>query len=256
MLLLLSLGCATSPLAADEPPHITIFRKWLGHQEQRPNRSPLIDRINRHAKNPLGSPYCAAAWGYALDSAGAITPEYRGGLAIRYRTSESILATDVLRGNATLRQGDLGGFRKGKTIFGHLVCVDSVIDQRTIITLEANTSAGRRGSQRDGDGFYKRVRKIRPYDYFRLEFFTRPTYAEETRKPSGLSRPDHPAGSLYGSMVVAGMCWSLGGVFAHRIRPCARDSLQDLDGDGARHRGGGETTNGDPRGAGSGDCAR
>lgn len=210
------------------PRHIEIFRGWLGQREVTPNRSPLIDRINRHAKNPLGAPYCAAAWGLALDSAHAATPAYRGGLAVRYSTPSSITAADVLRGTATLQPGDLGIFRKGRTIFGHLVAVESVIDRRTIITLEANTSAGRRGSQRDGDGFYRRTRTIQPYSYFRLTHFTRPTYdgkhTSGTRPTVGRNRHSGSAGGL----MAAGML----GVFAVGTARRPRDRIGHSGADG------------------------
>lgn len=108
----------------------------------------------------------------ALDSAGAFLPEYRGGLASRYCGKGSVDARDVLLGRVQIDPGWLGGFRKGTTIFGHLFGVERQLTRSTFVTLEANTSPGPAGSQSNGDGFYRRQRSIRPYDYWRITFFT------------------------------------------------------------------------------------
>jgi len=39
-------------------------------------------------------------------------------------------------------------------------------------TVEGNTSSGRAGSQRDGDGVWRRQRRITPGRYFRIVSFT------------------------------------------------------------------------------------
>lgn len=169
-----SLLLLSAPDATPAPRHLDIFRAWVERHETEsrgPNRSPLIDYIIKRIGLPLGSPYCAASWAYALDSAGATSPRYRGGLAQGYRVKGSIDARDVLAGRVTISPGALGGFRKGTTIYGHLFGVERQISRSTFVTLEANTSPGAGGSQRDGDGFYRRTRVIRPYDYFRITFF-------------------------------------------------------------------------------------
>jgi hypothetical protein len=182
-----------------DPRHVGIFRSWVDARERETggyNRSPLIDRANKNARIPLRSPYCGSTWGLALDLAGASFPKYRGGHALSYLKEEKISTEDVLAGRASLQRGDLGAFRNGKTWKGHLCGVDSVIDRRTIRTLEANTSSGAGGSQRDGDGFFYRIRTLSLYSYFRLVGFVRPRYPTVTTLPTrgaSYDKPDRPS---------------------------------------------------------------
>lgn len=165
-----------SPPSYSKPPHLDQMRKWVGFEETGQNRGVFFDKLNRAAGNPLGSPYCAATVSMALKMGGATTPTYRGGLATRYRESGSLTARDVLRGKATLQPGDLAIWQKGETIFGHIGVIERVVDRRTIVVIEGNTSPGTAGRQDDGDGIWRRTRHIEMYNYFKIRWFTRPSY--------------------------------------------------------------------------------
>lgn len=141
-----------------------------GITERRHNRHPFIDSVNREAGNSIAAPYCAAVVGHCLNVAAAKEPRYRGGLAIRYRERGCTDARTVIAKKAQVQIGDLAIWRRGDTYKGHIGIVERVVDQRTVVTLEANTSPGK-GSVRDGDGIYRRTRTIQPYNYFGIKYF-------------------------------------------------------------------------------------
>jgi len=149
----------------------------VGIRERSYNSGPEIDHWLRHVGLSPRNPYCAACMTHALDSAKVAWPRIRTGLAMNYRLRGSFKATDVLSGKVVLLPGDLVIWQKGNTIYGHIGVVETVVDRRTVITIEANTSSGVRGSQRDGDGVYRRRRLIEPYNYFGIKYATRPRYA-------------------------------------------------------------------------------
>lgn len=152
------------------------MQRWVGIEEVGTNRGQFVDWLNRGAGNRLGDPYCAATVGKALTLGRALTPRYRGGLAIRYREPESFSARDVLAGRVLLEPGDLAIWQHGETMSGHIGVIERVIDRRTIIDIEGNTSPGPTGSQDDGDGIWRRRRTISLFDSFKIRWFTRPTY--------------------------------------------------------------------------------
>ncbi len=115
--------------------------------------------------------------GMALTMAHAVTPTYRGGLAINYHGRESLTARDVVRGRGDVRIGDVVIWQHGEGIRGHVGIVERVVDRWTIVTIEANTSPGPHGSQDDGDGIWRRLRRIELYNFFRIRWFTHVSYA-------------------------------------------------------------------------------
>lgn len=161
---------------ASLPKHLAIVARWTGQTEAKPNRSPLIDSINRYVGNPLGSSYCAATVVYALHLAGATYPTERTGLASRLITKRSISAKKVLMGVQSIPAGSIIIWRKGETIFGHAGFVVETWQGATGKTWEANTSPGKQGDQRNGDGMYYRTRTIYPLEYFRITHFTPVSY--------------------------------------------------------------------------------
>jgi hypothetical protein len=82
-------------------------------------------------------------------------------------------ALDVINGKEKVLEGDFGTYQKGTTISGHAIVVNADWKGISGETIEANTSSGTKGSQDNGDGVYKRIRKIEPFNYFRLKWFTR-----------------------------------------------------------------------------------
>lgn len=149
---------------------VSIFREWIGQQEIRPNRSPLIDSMNRYVGNPLGAPYCAAAVSYAYYKAGK--PFVKSGLARNLRTKQTYSAYDVFVGKRTIKKGDILIWQKGETISGHAAVAEDDWKGRSGPTDEGNTSPGDKGSQSDGGGFWERWRTISPTSYFRIKWIT------------------------------------------------------------------------------------
>lgn len=175
-LLLLSLLGSNLAHAAPLPPHVQTMLSWEGEREARPNRSPLIDKMNRFVGSPLGSPYCAAAVSLALETARVRSPTIRTGLAQNFRTTGSIRAGEVLSGRKVVPVGAIAIWQIGRSWKGHAALVVAVIDRQTIRTIEANTSCAGNGDERDGDGICRKLRKIEPYNYFGLRWFTPVTY--------------------------------------------------------------------------------
>jgi hypothetical protein len=107
-------------LQSQEPKHLQIARSFVGITETAPNRGYWIDKWNRNAKVPLGSPYCASMVTFCLDSAQVKEPTVRSALARNFITKKSIPASKVLRGEVTLPPGTIAVWRNGNSITGHL----------------------------------------------------------------------------------------------------------------------------------------
>ena len=152
--------------------------KYVGIKEEGNNRGAFVDMINRYVGNPLGAPYCAAFGYWNIKETNAIYPTVKSGLAVKYITNKSIKALAVAKGYIKLdsNKSYIGIYERGKTIHGHFIIVEKQINNNTIQTIEANTSSGVKGSQDDGDGIYRRTRKIRYQDYFKLVAFTEVKY--------------------------------------------------------------------------------
>lgn len=169
--LLASLCYAHSPYSSRSSTRaVDVFVKWIGQQELRPNRSPLIDSMNRYVGNPLGSPYCAAAVSYAYYKAG--NPFVKSGLARNLRTKYTYSAYDVFVGKAKIYDGDILIWQKGETVNGHAAIAHGDWIGKSGESDEGNTSSGEKGSQSDGDGFWRRRRAISPTSYFRIKWIT------------------------------------------------------------------------------------
>jgi len=158
-------------------PHADTARAYVGTLEHGKNRGPEVERFLASVGLAPGNPWCAAFVSYCLAVAepSPVWPETRSGLATRFISRYSIKASHVLLGIRTPEPGDLVVFKRGTTIFGHIGIVRSW-SGRCGVTIEGNTSAGVRGSQREGDGVYVRDRCIRPGDYFRIVSFPRVRY--------------------------------------------------------------------------------
>lgn len=152
-----------------------IAQQYVGITEQKPNRGPQIDKWNTHAGVPLGSSYCAAFISFVLDSANVEYPTVRSALAQKYITDKSIKATDVLAGYQEIPAGYLVIWKKGGTWMGHIGITASKWENNIGLTIEANTSPTNKGDQRNGDGVWKKQRRIDPTAYFRITHFT-PVY--------------------------------------------------------------------------------
>ena len=150
--------------------HLDTALAYVGTVEIGHNRGPVVERFQRCVGLPTGAPYCAAFVSYCLEKGGAAWPAVRSGLAQHFILKESIRASHVLRGNS-VPAGAIVIWRKGNGWQGHAefaVSWSGACGQ----TVEANTSPGIGGSQRDGDGVWRRRRCIEPGNYFRIVAFT------------------------------------------------------------------------------------
>jgi len=153
------------------------MRTLVGEREVKPNRSPLIDLINRNVGAPLGSPYCAGTVYYSFDNTDTYYPQQKSGLARSWVRKDSYTALDVLRGKYQIKAGDILIWQKNNSTQGHAGLANKDWQGISGETCEANTSSGLKGSQYDGDGIWIKHRKIEPYNYkFRIKWITRWNY--------------------------------------------------------------------------------
>jgi len=143
----------------------------LGTTETKANRGSKIDEWNNALGLPLGSSYCASFVSFALDSANAQIPAVRSGVAQKYITNRSITSGRVSTGR-TIPAGSLVIWKRGDTWMGHVGIVVEDWKGGSGKTIEANTSPSNSGSQSNGDGVYRKNRKLSPTSYFRITHFT------------------------------------------------------------------------------------
>lgn len=157
--------------------HIKIAQGFVGVKEAGQNRGFWIDLWNRRAGISVGNPYCATFGKFCLDSAGAITPTVRSPLATNWLKNKAVIsAKDVYFGMKDVPVGSCVIWRNGETISGHFGFFVKWISKYVLYTIEANTSSGESGSQRDGSGVYNRKRTLSPFAYFRIVGFVPVTY--------------------------------------------------------------------------------
>lgn len=169
-LLLLVFIVAFKPSLALALNNLDVARRYLNYKEVGNNRGAFIDTINKAVSNPLGSPYCSAFVSYCQIQSNSF-PKKKTGLATKWIDKNSISALDVWNKKKTIDSTYLVIWQKGSTVFGHIGIVEKVSNK--ITTIEANTSSGIRGSQSNGNGIYRRLRSIEPFNYFRIKAFTK-----------------------------------------------------------------------------------
>jgi hypothetical protein len=152
---------------------ILVAENYIGVEETAgANRHPEIDKWNTRLGLPLGSSYCAAFVSFVLDSAEVKTPAIRTGVAQQFITKQSISATKVSAGTVTIPAGSLVIWKRGNTWQGHVGITVADWKGPTGYTIEANTSPSDAGSQSNGDGVYRKIRRIDPTAYLRITHFT------------------------------------------------------------------------------------
>lgn len=175
-LLMLLLLLPALHLHSQLPKHMIIAKSYIGTVEMTGNNDgPKIEYIIKRGGGTKGSSYCAYFVSMCIDSAKAKTPTVRTGVAINFRTKNSISANDVLIGKKQIPTGTILIFRHGNTWHGHTGFVLKW-NKKSGTTIEANTSSGVSGSQSNGDGIWQRTRSIEPLNYFRIVSFTPVTY--------------------------------------------------------------------------------
>ena len=169
LLLLLPALCSFSQ---ELPQHMVIAESYVGVVEKTgKNDGAVIEYIIKKGGGHKGNPYCAFFVTHCIDSAKVKYPKVRTGLASNFILKRSIKAQDVLLGKYQPSYGDIVVWRRGNTIYGHVGFI-RYWNGDVGHTIEANTSKGVRGSQSDGNGIWRRTRKIEPLNYFRITHFT------------------------------------------------------------------------------------
>jgi len=161
---------------------------YAGTTERGDNRGPAVERFLAHVGLGPGYAYCAAAVSYCLDAppepVSPVLTKTRSATAQDFDTGTSVDA-DVAMKIGIVPQGWIHVYQKGKGPFGHNGFVQHWRG-RCGRTVEANTSKGRYGNQRDGQGIWERRRCYNPESYFHLDVFTPVIY------PKSLTiRQDH-----------------------------------------------------------------
>lgn len=150
---------------------LAILKGWMYQTETNgPNRSPLIDSMNRYVGSAKGSSYCAATVSYSLYLSG--NPVLKTGLARNLRNKNTFSAWEVLTGKKQIKAGYIIVWQDGDTMFGHAATAREDWDGWNGKTYEGNTSPGTKGSQSNGGGFYPRDRTIEQYAYKRIKWIT------------------------------------------------------------------------------------
>ena len=168
----------TSDRAEDiRPAHISYAMQYDGVTELQANSGPEIDRFLASVGLDSGLNYCAAFVSYILDQHDITYPDVRTGVAQHFITDSSINAKQVLRGTATIPEGDILVWKRGNTWQGHTGFVIDDWQGASGFTIEANTTPGPLGNQANGQGVYTRQRTIEPGNYFRITHFTPVRYS-------------------------------------------------------------------------------
>ncbi len=156
-------------------PHLELAQSYVGIMEETGrNDGKYIEHMLARYGGDKGMNYCSAFIGEVLDSSGVEEPRRQGKRTLLARSwvrKESIRARDVLLGRKTVTDGSIVIWEKGETIWGHCGFVKSW-NGASGVTIEANTTSGDSGNQRNGDGIYERRRRIVPTRYFRIAWFT------------------------------------------------------------------------------------
>ena len=141
-------------------------KRWVGTKEVKNNTTfsnPEVDSFLRQGGHVPGSPYCSSfAKSCALESAETPTEKK---LVQKVLTPHSLtsLANAKKAGlySSTPTPNSIAIFQKGNTQSGHAAIVENVNADGTIDTIEGNTGAG---GGREGDGIYRKKRKINNQD--------------------------------------------------------------------------------------------
>ncbi len=177
--LLLSATVATAqPVSSTRPRHVVVALGEVGTVEATGrNDGAKVEAYLSAVGLHRGAPWCGAFVAWVLDRAGANGPldargqRVRTGVALGYRAGVGTVdARLVQRGVWRPPEGALVVWRRGTSWQGHVGVVEWW-DRRCGYTVEGNTSSGARGSQRDGDGVWRRRRCVEPGAALRIVAF-------------------------------------------------------------------------------------
>jgi hypothetical protein len=107
-----------------------------------------------------GYPWCAASLNWVCEALGVPNPDKADAAVVGWRN----WAKANGRLKTTPKRGYLCGFLNDN-LSGHIGIVRSV-DGEIVRSIEGNTSSGVQGSQRDGDGLYRRSRSAKTWEFY------------------------------------------------------------------------------------------
>lgn len=160
-------------------------RRWVGVHEESENRGPIVDHIIKSSGGTPGNPWCVSFVRYCVNKVDhefnniyVINPALRDSHNILPRTHGVLkLWNDSPSWAKTSLVPRLGyivcweHFKENgnATGLGHCGIVTGIVDEgRWFVSIEANTSNGSAGIDRDGDGIYERTRSVQGSNRFRI----------------------------------------------------------------------------------------
>ena len=136
------------------------FADTVHVMEEGNNRGDWVESFLRNAGVDPGNPWCASAIKFAADVAGAWSPKSGAAAVVTWKN----LGRSLNKIFNNPERGMLCYMMHSETT-GHIGIVVRTALGLTY-SIEGNTSSGVSGSQRDGDGLYRRVRKTSFWDGF------------------------------------------------------------------------------------------
>jgi hypothetical protein len=174
----------TAIVKKEEPKRVTTLqeiavgnaRKYIGTQEKTGNNDgPEVETFLRYVGLPKGNPYCVAfaLYNYHIAAEKTKQPDVFPKLArasLLYKACQKnpfaykvIPANRVFLGIENLALGDIAIWAHGEAtgnFAGHGGTIERQIAKNEFDDIEGNTGPGAKGSQREGDGVYRRTRKL------------------------------------------------------------------------------------------------
>jgi hypothetical protein len=155
---------------------LTIAESLIGTKEEGQNRGKVIDKIER-LFGMTGQQYCVmfVLYCYMVSSAQNnskfLLPETASSQTL-FECAKKIGLTYTDPNK--IKPGDICIFRKYKLWEGHAALINSYLNaDKTFGTYEGNTYDNDFGSQREGDGIYKRIRKAGSQNFVESSFYIR-----------------------------------------------------------------------------------
>lgn len=155
---------------------LEIAASLIGTKEEGQNRGKVIDNIER-LFGLTGQQYCVmfVLFSYmqscVKNKADFLLPQTSSSQTL-YEAANKIGVTYTNPNN--IKPGDICIFRKYKLWEGHAALITSEFKKdNTFETIEGNTFDSDFGSQREGDGIYKRIRKAAPQNFTESSFYIR-----------------------------------------------------------------------------------
>jgi CHAP domain len=124
------------------------------------NHGKYVDDFLKSCGLGSGYPWCAASLNWVCEALGVPNPDKSDAAVIGWR--------NWAKANGRLKsipgRGRLCGYLHDNGS-GHIGIVRSV-DAGLVRSIEGNTSSGEKGSQRDGDGLYRRTRSAKTWEFY------------------------------------------------------------------------------------------